>query len=73
MECCGKKRKQIRNKEKPLAKSTIIFIYIGRTALMAIGGATGRRYYFEFPGARLVVDPRDRFSLATVPMLRQLK
>ncbi len=50
----------------------VCFEYVGRTALTAIGGATGRRYRFEGPGARVVVDPRDRPSLAQVPTLRQV-
>lgn len=36
------------------------------------GGGTGTRYRFDHPGATVVVDPRDRPSLARVPGLRQV-
>ena len=48
------------------------FEYVGRTALTVVGPATGIRYHFDRPGARLMVDLRDRRSLATVPHLRQV-
>lgn len=48
------------------------FRYEGRTGLTAIGGGTGTRYRFDHPGATVVVDPRDRASLARVPGLRPL-
>jgi hypothetical protein len=51
---------------------TVVFEYIGRTALTAIGGVTGQRYRFEEPGARLAVDQRDRASLNASPVLKQV-
>ena len=50
----------------------IAFEYVGATGLTAVGGATGRVYRFDRPHARIVVDPRDRPSLAVVPHLRQV-
>lgn len=50
----------------------VSFEYTGQTGLTVIGGATGRRYRFDRPGARVVVGLRDRLSLATVPTLRQV-
>ena len=50
----------------------VCFEYVGQSGLTAIGGATGQRYRFDRPGARIVVDPRDRPSLATVPNLKQM-
>lgn len=73
MDCCGNLRKQIKNKENKAPRPPIIFVYIGRTSLIAIGGATGRRYIFEYPGARVAIDPRDRPSMTTVPVLRQIR
>ncbi len=35
------------------------------------GGVSGTRYRFDYRGAILAVDPRDRPSLARVPHLRQ--
>jgi hypothetical protein len=53
-------------------QSRVFFEYVGRTGLTVIGPATGRRYRFERPGARLEVDLKDRRSLAGVPHLRQV-
>ena len=46
--------------------------YVGTSRLLVIGPATGRRYFFPQPGARLTVDVRDRTSLLTVPSLRAI-
>ena len=53
-------------------QSRVFFEYVGRTGLTVIGPASGRRYRFERPGARLEVDLKDRRSLAQVPHLRQV-
>lgn len=45
------------------------FEYIGQTALIVIGPATGNRYHFAERGRCLAVDPRDRASLGLVPQL----
>lgn len=75
MSCCGQARSQmgvrVQDTAIPLDSGTVIFEYIGRTALTAIG-ATGRRYRFEEPGARLTVDARDRTSLDASPVLKQV-
>ncbi len=87
MGCCGNRRTQLyetrptRPVGSPSSVATaemrerqfvVCFEYCGQTGLTVIGGATGRRYRFEQPGSRVVVDPRDRPSLATVPNLRQV-
>jgi hypothetical protein len=88
MSCCGKQRSQfhaIKPAQPPtgpafnsqraaaLARQFVIcFEYIGTTGLTAIGGATGTRYRFDRPGARVIVDPRDRPSLAAVAKLQQV-
>ena len=76
MSCCGGSRAQVgirvTGSEAPLPPGTVTFEYIGRTALTAIGGATGKQYRFEEPGVRLVVDWRDRASLDQLPMLKQV-
>ena len=56
----------------PARHFEISFEYIGQTAITVIGGITGRRYRFDRPGARMIVDARDRPSLAAVPSLRQV-
>ncbi len=56
----------------PTRQFTVCFEYVGQTGLTAVGGATRRSYRFDRPGARVIVDPRDRPSLAGVPNLRQL-
>jgi hypothetical protein len=49
----------------------VVFEYVGKTALTAIGPVSGRHYRFSRPGAILEVDPRDSASLAAVPNLRK--
>jgi hypothetical protein len=51
---------------------TTEFAYVGRTALSAIGHATGASYRFAHPGARVHVDKRDAASLEQVPVLRRV-
>ncbi|MGH7506596.1 MAG: hypothetical protein ACRELX_13130 [Longimicrobiales bacterium] len=48
------------------------FQYTGPTGATVTGGATGRRYRFDYPGAIVAVDARDGRSLAGVPVLRQV-
>lgn len=87
MSCCGKMREQIRsgNQFHPSMQRVrrsefrptlserlgVVFEYIGKTALTAIGPVSGRHYRFSRPGAVLEVDPRDSASLAAVPNLRK--
>lgn len=47
----------------------VYFQYVGTSRLTVYGPVSGRSYRFETPGAVLPVDPRDRRSLAAVPML----
>ena len=47
-----------------------VFEYVGATALMVVGPATGRCYRFDRPGAKLTVDLRDRSTLANISSLR---
>lgn len=54
------------------ALSTVDFIYVGRTALTAVGPATGIVYRFIEPNARMEVDARDASALAQVPALRKV-
>jgi hypothetical protein len=53
-------------------RSIIYFEYVGRTQMVAVGGATGRYYRFDRPGSRVIVDPRDWPSLVALPQLRAL-
>ena len=50
--------------------TTVLFEYFGNTHLIVIGPATRTSYCFDQPGARVLVDGRDRASLSTVPVLR---
>jgi hypothetical protein len=50
-----------------------MFEYTGHTAMTAVGRITGRPYRFASPGARVIVDRRDRMSLEAVPNLRLIK
>ena len=52
----------------PLApRASVQFEYAGKTALNVVSPATGRRYLFDRPGARLAIDPRDQAYLRGVP------
>jgi hypothetical protein len=82
MACCGKSRAQLFGAgARPGANASpspgarrysVQFEYVGRTALTAVGPISGKRYRFDHTGAVIVVDPRDRPGLATVPSLRQV-
>ena len=88
MSCCGSQRRQLQGirpsypPTSPMPNETFVaprerrfvvcFEYIGQTSLTVIGGVSGRRYRFERPGIRIIVDPHDRPSLAAVPNLRQV-
>jgi hypothetical protein len=78
MSCCGKARNTaVPNSTvaaKPTSPSggTVVFEYTGRTALTIIGPGSRTSYRFDRPGARMLVDGRDRASLAGVPVLRQV-
>lgn len=88
MGCCGKKVEQFRAgapslppgktarlagpRVVPAVYDRAIFEYIGNTGMTVVGPASGKRYRFERPGARLEVDLRDRRALAAVPHLRQM-
>jgi hypothetical protein len=52
---------------------TVYFEYVGVTAITAVGTVTGRQYRFSAPGVPVVVDARDRWSLAKVPNLREVR
>jgi hypothetical protein len=56
--------------EAGLQVSTALFEYVGKTRLAIIGPATRTGYRFDRPGARVLVDGRDRAALSSVPVLR---
>jgi len=84
--CCGKSRTQFRvgttsfQAPRPMLAASggpqfaryrgATFQYIGRTGLTVVGAVTGRQYRFDGPGSRVQVDPRDRSSVASIPILR---
>jgi hypothetical protein len=81
MPCCGDARRQLGPVAKPksateqsaiMRRFAVEFEYTGATALTVVGSVSGRRYRFNDPGARVVIDPRDRPSLARVPRLREV-
>lgn len=83
MSCCGKQREQFlgtsqtppRGNDKPrqpLTQLAIRFEYVGATGLTVVGPVTGKRYRFDKPGSRLLVDLQDAPSMASVPHLRRV-
>ena len=74
MSCCGKKRQQLAADAISAAPHpTVTFEYTGTSAFAVIGPASGNRYAFEEPGARVEVDARDWRFLATVQNLRRAR
>ena len=89
MACCGSQRTQFQATTPSLPQSSpvvnspavmaparqlvVCFEYVGHSRMTVIGGATGRRYRFDRPGARVIVDPRDRPSLAAILHLREVR
>jgi len=86
MSCCGQRRTQPRrspsafvhelaaptNSSGRFPMGIAFFEYIGQTAITVVGGATQRQYRFAQPNIPIVVDARDRWSLAKVPLLREV-
>lgn len=75
MSCCGSQRVQYsmaRPAEVRQEPPAVRFEYVGSTGLSAVGLVTGKRYRFDGPGSRVLVDPRDVPSLAAVPRLRRI-
>lgn len=73
MSCCGKVRTRMTSLQSDAAPpASFVFEYVGRTSLTVIGPATRTSYRFVRPGARVLVDGRDRASLATIPVLRRV-
>lgn len=54
------------------ANAVAYFQYNGRTAMTVHGPVSGTVYRFHAPGRRVVVDLRDRASLAAIPQLAEV-
>jgi hypothetical protein len=84
MNCCGQARAKetLDAKERARVAAAVAdrkpvyggvsFEYIGRTSLIVNGPATGTRYRFETPGARVQVDGRDSVAMAAIRVLRRV-
>jgi hypothetical protein len=85
--CCGRNRQALPSMgrvSQPLravhhggvqtsaASAVTYFQYNGRTALTVHGSVSGTVYRFQGPGRRVVVDTRDRQSLAGIPQLSEV-
>ena len=87
--CCGKKRalsrKKKRNQQvskteentniqpKQEHDSLAHFQYLGKTGLTVTAPRTRKRYRFDYPGAIVAIDPRDRRAMAAVSILRPVE
>ena len=83
--CCGRNKTQaggipiqtrtpfqLSPNPDPASRSTEAhFEYTGKTALTVVSPLTGKKYVFSQPGARALVDPRDRPWIAFVPHLKR--
>jgi hypothetical protein len=81
--CCGRNRTQMRaatsSPSRPATNvppqklpSHVSFVYVGNTQMMVKGPISVVESRFERPGARVVVDWRDRVLLASIRQLRQV-
>jgi len=84
--CCGQNRMQLRKTTSAPSRSKSVYVaapqqhppahvtfaYIGDTGITVRGPVSGREYRFDRPGARVVVDTRDRVLLASIRQLRQV-
>jgi hypothetical protein len=68
MACCGQRRAAPRRAEE--RTGPLVFELEGPGPLTVYGRATGMRYHFPGPSARLRVDPRDAPYLAATRGLR---
>ncbi len=60
--------------QPPMARTpSMTFEYVGQTGLTVRGPVTGRQYRFDRAGSRVGVDPRDRPSIAAIPVLREVR
>ena len=84
MGCCGSNRARSFSVPAPAVSSAppqparqgasiVVFRYDGSTSLTIIGATTGRKYWFDRPGAEVAVDLRDRSSVARVPRVREVR
>ena len=48
------------------------FEYTGNSGLSVTGGITGKKYRFNHPGDRQLVDYRDASSLMAAPVLKKV-
>lgn len=73
MNCCGSARSRSTNlPSAPQTRATVLFEYIGNTALSIIGPGSRIAYRFDRAGARALVDRRDLIYFTQVPVLRQV-
>lgn len=79
MTCCGRARAQLsvgklagglQRSAQP--SRTVLYEYVGLTAMTVKGPSSGASYRFAAPGAKLQIDLRDAPSLAALPNLRRL-
>lgn len=76
MSCCGKRSHYTPSTGVApghSAKHPVLFEYEGPDTLTIFGRATGIRYHFPGPGARLRVDPRDAPVLEIVRGLKVVR
>ena len=79
MACCGQGRGSSAppNATSPTAatagRAHVLFEHRGTGSLTLYGRATGVRYHFVGPGARVPVDPRDASVLELVKELDRVR
>jgi hypothetical protein len=81
MACCGQRRSLVsaqgravgaNRPPRPMPRAAL-YEYTGTTGMTVIGPASGVKYRFCQPGAKLQIDSRDVVSMAGLPNLRRLE
>jgi hypothetical protein len=70
MSCCGNSKYRLPATPGRLANRPVAFEFSGPSSLTIFGRATGTRYHFPGPGARVLVDPRDAPVLEVIRGLK---
>jgi hypothetical protein len=58
---------------QPARSAVAYFQYLGKSAMTVIGPVTKAVYRFNASGHRVIVDLRDRQSLAAIPQLTEVR
>jgi len=56
----------------PTKQAPVAFEYTGRASLILTGPFSWKKYYFDAPGAQVLIDAEDVISMNMVPYLKRV-